>query len=300
MKKSIVSLLICIITALLFSGCAPSLSSIDVEQKDVTLNKGDTLLLEGGKTYRAESVTEDQAAKAIEAAAITWTSSDEAVVTVDNGMLTAIGAGTAEVTVTAQCGKETVSVPISVTVVIPLEDIAVTPDTLELTINGDEGEDTASLAVELLPADATDPPQITYTSSDEAVVTVDESGQVTAVGDGEAEITVKCGEIEKTVAVTVTTKRAAYTGSYSSGGGSSTGSGGSGGSSSGGGSGSGATVGSSTSTGNPGGNSWEIYIPDEDFETVDYGNFCGHCGSRWDDINNTCPYCDGTVSAPLP
>ena len=121
--KRICSLFLVCGIILMLSGCAPSLSSIDVSQKEISLNKGDTLTVEVSKTYSSESVTEEQAAKAIEAANISWTSSDEKVVTVEAGKLTATGAGNAEVTVTAQCGKETVSVTIHVTVVIPMDDI---------------------------------------------------------------------------------------------------------------------------------------------------------------------------------
>ena len=44
-----------------------------------------------------------------------------------------------------------------------------------------------------VPADTTD--EVVFTSSDENIVTVDESGLITAVGTGEASITVTCGDV---------------------------------------------------------------------------------------------------------
>lgn len=48
------------------------------------------------------------------------------------------------------------------------------------------------LMVKYTPEDTTD--KVTYTSGDESVVTVDEYGRVTAVGEGETDIVIQCGE----------------------------------------------------------------------------------------------------------
>ena len=50
------------------------------------------------------------------------------------------------------------------------------------------------LNIQAVPEDTTD--QMTYSSSDEAVVTVDAQGTITAVGEGEAIVTVTCGAEE--------------------------------------------------------------------------------------------------------
>jgi hypothetical protein len=55
------------------------------------------------------------------------------------------------------------------------------------------------LQVTASPADTTD--VVSYVSSDESVVTVSDAGLVTAVGYGEAEITVTCGDFTKKVSV---------------------------------------------------------------------------------------------------
>ncbi len=51
------------------------------------------------------------------------------------------------------------------------------------------------LGMKLLPGNTTDP--VTYASSDEAVVTVSETGMLTAAGSGQAEITITCGDQTK-------------------------------------------------------------------------------------------------------
>lgn len=62
--------------------------------------------------------------------------------------------------------------------------------------------ETAKIEVSVEPEDTTDP--ITYTSDNESVVTVDSEGNVTAKGNGEAVITVTCGELSASCAVTCT------------------------------------------------------------------------------------------------
>jgi len=70
--------------------------------------------------------------------------------------------------------------------------------------------------VMVLPADTTD--ELVYTSSNEAVATVNSEGRVTAVGEGEAVITVSCGSQSITCTITCDfTTEAAETGEDSTG-----------------------------------------------------------------------------------
>jgi len=57
--------------------------------------------------------------------------------------------------------------------------------------------DTLKLYVSILPEDTTDK-TVLWTSSDEAIVTVDDSGKVTAVAAGKVKITAACGEVKGT------------------------------------------------------------------------------------------------------
>ena len=85
-----------------------------------------------------------------------------------------------------------------------IEVIAVTSVTLDQTSLTLEEEQTATLVATVKPDDATDK-TVTWSSSDAAVATVDETGKVTAVKEGTATITAKAGE--KTAACEVTVKK---------------------------------------------------------------------------------------------
>src|SRR5699024_12463194 len=66
------------------------------------------------------------------------------------------------------------------------------PISLTLT----EGGEAQSAAATVEPEDATDK-AVTYTSSDESIATVDAAGNVTPVTPGEATITAKLGDLER-------------------------------------------------------------------------------------------------------
>ena len=99
------------------------------------------------------------------------------------------------------CGyKETATIPAIYIPSYPVTGIKVSPDTLALT----RKDETAQLTAEVIPSYA-DNTRVKWKSSDENVVTVDEKGKVTAVGNGTATITVTSvsGNYTATVAVTV-------------------------------------------------------------------------------------------------
>ena len=109
-----------------------------------------------------------------------WTSSDETVAAVSsNGTVSAIGVGTATITVT--CGSETASC--DVRVMICAEELYFDAESYDLTA-GQELQ--PPLAI--MPETTTEALQ--WASSDEAVATVDAGGIVTAHGAGSAVITV--------------------------------------------------------------------------------------------------------------
>ena len=127
--------------------------------------------------------TDERVAKAAEKLTIEWTSSDESVATVDEtGTVTAVAAGEANVTASVKDVDIAASTHIKV-VVTPTGVVA--PESIDLVTNG---ENTKDLDAKLVPADATDV-KLAYESSDESVATVDETGKVTAVANGECTIT---------------------------------------------------------------------------------------------------------------
>lgn len=182
MKKKIMSMVIAAAAmALSLVGCGVDINSIGLPP-NVVMEKGETQQLEikYGTDDKAE---QEKIAEAASKLTIEWTSSDEEVVTVDaTGLITAVGAGEADVTASAK--DVNISSTTHVKVVITPTGVEA-PEALELVTNG---ENSKNLDAKMTPEDATEV-KLAYESSDESVATVDENGLVTAVADGECTIT---------------------------------------------------------------------------------------------------------------
>ena len=118
---------------------------------------------------------------------VTWESSNTSVATVDaTGEVTAIGAGTATITVTTEDGNKTATCAVTVTAAT----VSVTGVTLsqnEAHLYYNRTPNTLTLTATVAPDNATDK-TVTWTSSNPSVATV-ENGVVTAVARGTAVIT---------------------------------------------------------------------------------------------------------------
>lgn len=157
----------------------------------ITLNRTELEIWEGQSATLIATVTPFNA----EDRTVTWSTSDASVATVEDGVVTAVGEGTA--TITAAAGDLTATCLVTVPhVVIEVASITLDKASLELL----EG-DTGTLTATVLPANADDP-SVTWTSSDESVATV-AGGVVTAIAPGEAVITAKAGSKTATCTVTV-------------------------------------------------------------------------------------------------
>lgn len=194
-KKIIVLAATAIIMAVALAGCGVKITNIAVPDA-VTVEKGETVVLpvnfgtDDAPAVTPETAatgesakTDEKVAKAAEKLTIEWTSSDENVATVDEtGTVTAVATGEADVTASVKDADIAASTHIKV-VVTPTGVVA--PESIELVTNG---ENTKDLDAKLVPADATDV-KLAYESSDESIATVDETGKVTAVANGECTIT---------------------------------------------------------------------------------------------------------------
>ena len=127
---------------------------------------------------------------------LVWSSSDEAVATVANGVITAVKEGECEVIVWGGAHKAAVKVKV-IPDNNPTTEIVLSETDFKLAV-GKSWEIKATL----LPADHTDLPELTWTSSDKSVATV-EDGVVTAVAEGEADITAAYGSVKAVAHVTV-------------------------------------------------------------------------------------------------
>lgn len=198
-KKIFLTAAIAAVMALSLAGCGVKVTDMAIPET-ATIEKGESVtlpinfgtdkapaetpVLVTGDAATAETADVDEKlAAAAEKLTIEWTSSNEDVATVDeNGMVTAVGAGEADITAAVQ-DADISSVTHVKVVILPTGVDA--PDTLELYTNG---EDSKSLDAKIIPEDATEV-KLAYVSSDDGVATVDENGLVTAVADGECTIT---------------------------------------------------------------------------------------------------------------
>ena len=170
------------------------LTPAEINVTGVELDKTTLSLVEGTTGSLTATVAPENATDTT----VTWASDNPSVAAVDqSGKITAVSEGTATITVTTTDGGFSATCTVTVTKA-PVHATGVELDANALTL---EIGDTATLTATITPADTTDQP--VWSSSDESVVTVDQSGKITAVGRGEATITVKAGEAFATCTVEV-------------------------------------------------------------------------------------------------
>ena len=125
---------------------------------------------------------------------IVWDSSNKNVVTVENGNLTLIENGEAQITVTTQNGY---TAQCSITVITPITSLAVSPTSETMYVGN-----TVQLTGTVNPSNTTE--STLWTSSNTEVATVSDTGLVTAKSAGTATITFKSSSGTKLDSCTVT------------------------------------------------------------------------------------------------
>ena len=163
----------------------------------VTVTLGTAQLTALGATVQLRAEVRDQNGQVMAGAAVSWSSSDAAVATVDgSGLVAAVANGTATITATAGgvsgSAAVTVAQEVGMVAVSPAADTLVEADTLRLSA---EATDTNGHAV----AGA----EFTWASSDTAVAVVDESGLVTGVAAGEVVVTATSSGVTGSAELTV-------------------------------------------------------------------------------------------------
>ena len=190
MKKNLLLKVVAVaLIALAFISCKK-----EVQPTGVKLNQT-SLALETGNTANLIATVEPAGA----VGSVSWSSSNDAIASVADGVVTAKSAGSA--TITAKIS--TFSATCTVTVTDPYVKVAsVTLDktSLEL-VEGDAAQLTATVA----PDNATDK-TVTWKSSDTKVATVSASGEVVAVAEGKATITAAAGDASASCEVAVAKK----------------------------------------------------------------------------------------------
>ena len=129
---------------------------------------------------------------------VIWGSSKQSVATISNtGLVSAIAEGSSTITATAGGKSATCSIVVSKRV-IEVTSIELNKNVLSLV----EG-DSETLIATVKPDDATDK-TVSWSSSDDGIVSVDQAGKVTAIKGGEATITASAGDKSAKCVVTVT------------------------------------------------------------------------------------------------
>lgn len=151
----------------------PGLQEIILSATDLSMTTGETCTL-----------TFTTVPESIEGIVVTWTSSNEAIATVDNGTVTALAAGTASVT--AACGDIQATCNVTVTDEAGVKTVTVSPEKATVTVG-----ETVTLEATVEPADAEY--ELTWYSSNPDVASVDNNGTVTGLAEGDAVITAEAG-----------------------------------------------------------------------------------------------------------
>nr|WP_238480802.1 Ig-like domain-containing protein [Desulforadius tongensis] len=162
----------------------------------VTLNKHELILTENGpsETLTVAIEPSDTTNKDV-----TWTSSDESVVSVSDGVVTPVGVGTAVITVKTKDGGYTDTC--FVTVNPALKSIAVTPTAVNITEDKSQQLTVTAHYSDGSTKDITG--EAEYTSSDTGITTVSVNGLVSGITPGSAAVTITYEGKSVTVPVTV-------------------------------------------------------------------------------------------------
>lgn len=173
-------------------------SPSDISVASVSLNKTDTTLALGGTEQLVATVYPSNATNKN----VTWVSCNPSVATVDSmGLVTAVNPGITLITVHTNDGDKTAACIVRVTESTrPVESVSLNKSATTLAEGRSE-----RLVATVSPDDATNK-DVTWTSSDTAIATVDSSGLVTALTPGTATVTVSTldGNKQATCIITVT------------------------------------------------------------------------------------------------
>lgn len=161
----------------------------------ISLNKTTTSIQRGSTETLTATVTPNNATDRT----VTWSTSDASVATVSSsGVVSAVGVGTATITATTNDGTN-LSASCTVTVYWnAVTGVSITPATATVNVG-----ETTTLSAVFTPANASNQ-NVTWTSSNTSVATVNASGVVTGVSEGNATITVTTADGGYTATATIT------------------------------------------------------------------------------------------------
>ena len=175
--------------------CSIKVKSKIIEVTNISLDKLSAQLTEGETVILTATVSPDNATDKT----VTWTSSDETVATVKDGVVTAIAAGKA--TITAKAGNYIATCGVTVKAKeIAISSIVLDKNEIEVT-----DEDDFMLTATIYPENATNKDVVWEIADEEIVINLYQNIFI-AIKEGVTTITAKAGD--KTATCTVTVKKA--------------------------------------------------------------------------------------------
>jgi pullulanase len=166
----------------------PVATSIEVTPNSLAINPGDS--------KRIAAYVKDQKNRVILGEEITWSSSNESVVTVNNGKVVGLTIG--EATITAKAGNVKAEIQVVVDELAPDKIIISGNDSVFATYS----TQLSSLVKDQYGQDMLGA-KVTWSSSDNTVAAVDGTGKVTGIKPGNVVITVESGDANSTFDMTV-------------------------------------------------------------------------------------------------
>lgn len=178
----------------LYEDVEPLDQSLAVNDLEIT---PDPVRIELNQTTQVSAVLYDKAGKTLDGIEVSWTSGNSSIATVDaDGVVEGLAVG--DTTITAKVGETTATA--TVVVYTPVSRIEIEPSSAVVDVGANK-QLTATVYGES--DDVLNGRQVQWSSSDEAVVTVDEEGQITGVAEGQATIRAKATGVTGTAEVQV-------------------------------------------------------------------------------------------------
>ncbi|HEX7050968.1 MAG TPA: Ig-like domain-containing protein [Longimicrobiales bacterium] len=176
---------------------------LTVEQMPAALEVSpDSATLVPGDTLRLTAAVTDSNGVAVEGAAVTWSSADEAVVVVDSaGRVDALSEGVARVTAKAGPAADTATITVGPEPEPEPSTIEVSPGTVTFSAVGDSVQ--LSAVVRDANGHEVEGAEAEWSSADAVVATVSEGGWVVARGNGTTVIEARSGELADTAVAVV-------------------------------------------------------------------------------------------------
>lgn len=193
MKKSITTLIRTAAVLLGLTACGQKAEITRIKLSEYSeMNIGETV--EIVPAYEAGDADEEKTMEAAEELILIWTSSDENIATVDNGIVTGVSFGEAIITVSTE--DNTLSAETTVKVKSPVESI----EAEDIIIN--ENDVDIEIKYSLLPEGVKG--EVSFSIADESITTV-KDGKLSAVKAGETELIIKADDKENIVKIAVNT-----------------------------------------------------------------------------------------------